>query len=272
MLNIPSGRRTGLPRRTGLFPLILLLLSSSMAEASVGPLPATDREMTQVIRRALSRDPELARAPLSVSATAGHVVLRGQVKTLAGRRKAVRLTAQQRGVLAIEDQLELSSAGLDDRTILLRLSRLLVPYRDLTPPGLRLEVRGGVVHAEGYLGTMGRLLFLERLLQRVEGVQDLDLGRLRVEVMETEPRDDHRLRSAVLGLIRNPLIFPISGRIDVEAVQGTVILSGAVPRLIDRMEAIKVASLVPGVVAVKDTIEVVPTLGRTRQIKPGSKD
>jgi len=146
----------------------------------------------------------------------------------------------------------------------LRILARTAQHRDLREPTLTMAVRDGVAIPTGQVGTIGRLLFLEELLAGVKGVRRVNLGAVRVETEIGRDADDKVLHDAILALLRNPLVFPVSGRIQVDVVAGEVTLSGEVPRLIDRMEAEFVAGLVGGVSRVDNLLEIDPTHGRMR--------
>ncbi len=261
----PTARRAA-PVRW--LPGLILATWALAAGAAVGPLPATDAELAAAVREALSRDPALGRLGLQVEATDGTIRLEGNTPTLALRREAVRLTAAERGVLAVEDLLSLPQ-GPADRTVALRVANRLSPYADLRSPVLETTVEEGRVRVLGRVGTVGRLLFLDKLVASVEGVAAIDLSGVEVESFATASRDDARIQEAVFSLIRNPLVFPVAGRVEVAVAGGDVTLTGTVPRLIDRMEAEMVAWLVGGVTGVANEIQVDPGLGRNRVREPG---
>jgi osmotically-inducible protein OsmY len=150
----------------------------------------------------------------------------------------------------------------------LHLANQLTPYADLRAPVLVLQVTDGQVRAQGQVGTIGRLLFLDKLLARVEGVVAIDLSGVGVESFATASRADDRIQETIFSLIRNPFVFPISGEVEVAVTAGDVVLTGLVPRLIDRMEAEKVARLVAGVHNILNEIEIEPSLGRLHVREP----
>jgi osmotically-inducible protein OsmY len=243
------------------------LLGALPARSEVGALPAGDRELAASVREALSRDRKLEPLRLQVSASDGTIRLQGRVPTLGLAREAIRLAAARRGVFAVEDHLELPDS-ISDRTVGLRIDALLAPYADLRRPGVTLKVAAGKVSGSGQVGTLGRLLFLEEKLMGVSGVREVDLSDLSIEGRLHPTADDETLRDAILALLKNPLVFPVSGRIVVEVRDRRVHLSGEVPRLIDRLEARHVAGLVTGVEAVADEIRINPERGRMRVLQP----
>jgi osmotically-inducible protein OsmY len=243
---------------------LLILAVSTTALAAVGALPTTDRELRISVADAISRDRALDRLHLKVTAVDGTVTLAGQVPDLNLHREAIRLAAGRRGVLEIRDELTLDTGDPPDRTVYLRILARTAQHRDLREPTLTMAVRDGVAIPAGQVGTIGRLLFLEELLAGIKGVRRVNLGAVRVETEIGRDADDKVLHDAILALLRNPLVFPVSGRIQVDVVAGEVTLSGEVPRLIDRMEAEFVAGLVGGVSRVENLLEIDPTHGRMR--------
>jgi osmotically-inducible protein OsmY len=266
-----SSRWPGWHRARRLLPLTLICAAvAAPGQAGVGPPPASDAALAEAVEKVLGRDDALRRLRLRVEAEAGSIRLVGSVPTLALKREAVRRTAGQRGVLAIEDQLTLGWAETADRTVQLRLNRRLSLHSDFRPPNLLLSVLDGEVSGTGRIGTIGRKLFLERLITQVEGVRSIDLSGVLVEGFDAEPPDDAYLQEVVTSLLWSREIFPVSGRFEVEVEAAQVTLVGSVPRLIDRMEAVEIASRVPGIAAVVDELEVDPGLGLTQARKPST--
>ena len=160
------------------------------------------------------------------------------------------------------DDLVLPEIG--PRDVHLRILARTAQHRDLREPSMTIVVREGVAIPTGQVGTIGRLMFLEELLSGVQGVRQVDLSAVQVETEVGRRADDKVLHDAIFALLRNPLVFPVSGRIEVDVLDGEVTLSGEVPRLIDRMEAEFVAGLVGGVSRVENNLTIDPTRGRMR--------
>jgi osmotically-inducible protein OsmY len=246
----------------------LLLAAPGLSLPGVGPPPRTDAELERAVEKRLERDPALARLGLRAEARHGLLRLHGRVPTLAVRREAVRLAATQRGVLGIESDLIIHSRETSDRALKIRLDRRLSPYADLRSPRLSLTVLEGSVAMAGRVGTIGRKLFLEKQIEQVNGVLAVDLSEVGVQSLETEPLDDERLQEVILSLLWSRELFPVSGEIEVEVNASEVRLTGQVPRLIDRLEALAVARRVPGVAAVTDDLQIDPQMGLSRVRKP----
>jgi osmotically-inducible protein OsmY len=244
--------------------LVLATALSGPLLATVGPLPTTDRELVTSVEDALSRDRTLDRLQLDVQAENGIITLAGEVPNLNLHDEAIHLTASRRGVLEIRDNLTLDTGNTSDRTVKLRILAVLAQHRDFREPWLSLAIQDGVAAPRGQVGTIGRLLFLEQLVAGVSGVRQVDLGAVTVETELNRDVDDNDLHDAILALLRNPLVFPVSGRITVDVIDGEVTLSGVVPRLLDRMEAEFVAGLVGGVNLVENQLTIDPTHGRMR--------
>jgi osmotically-inducible protein OsmY len=234
------------------------------AMATVGALPTTDRELAASVADALSMDRALDRLRLEVRADDGTITLSGKVPNLNLRDEAIRLAASRRGVYEIIDHLTLDTRNTADRTVRLKIISRMAQHRDLREPSMTILVREGVAIPTGQVGTIGRLMFLEELLSGVQGVRQVDLSAVQVETEVGRRVDDKDLHDAIFALLRNPLVFPVSGRIEVDVLDGEVTLSGEVPRLIDRMEAEFVAGLVGGVSRVENNLTIDPTRGRMR--------
>lgn len=244
--------------------ITLMAMGSVRVPASVGPIPVTDRDLAAAVSTTLDRDLTLSRLRLTVHASSGMVTLSGRVPNLNLQREAVRLAAGQRGVLAIDDQIELRTGDPSDRTVLLRIESILALHSDLRAPNLRMTVVSGRALPSGTVGTIGRLLFLQERLSGIPGVRRVDLSGVSLETARSIPRSDKILHDGILALLKNPLVFPVSGYIRVDVVDGETTLSGEVPRLIDSMEAEFVAGLVGGADRIQNDLTINPHHGRTR--------
>ena len=243
---------------------LVAIAAAGQTLATVGPLPSTDRELAASVAEALSLDRVLDRLRLEVEAEDGIITLAGEVPNLNLHREAIRLAASRRGVYEIIDQLTVDTDNAADRTVRLRALSRMAQHQDLREPSMTLAVLEGVAIPTGQVGTIGRLMFLEELLSGIQGVRKVDLGSVQVETEIGRQVDDKVLHDAILALLRNPLVFPVSGRIEVDVLDGEVTLSGEVPRLLDRMEAEFVAGLVGGVRRVENNLTIDPTRGRVR--------
>jgi len=243
---------------------VLSVSAPAWVAATVGPIPVSDRDLAAAVGTVLDKDLTLNRLHLTVEANQGSITLRGRVPNLTLKREAVRLAAGQRGVLGIDDRIELTTGEPTDRTVELRVRSLLSPYADFQEPHLRVVVEAGRVVATGRVGTIGRRLFLDEILADVPGVRAIDLSGVTLETDARAPTDDKVLHDAILALLRNPLIFPVSGNIKVDVAAGEATLSGEVPRLIDRMETEFVAGLVAGAGNVRNELTINPRYGLTR--------
>lgn len=244
----------------------LALAGCSAAWASVGAIPTSDRDLLRAVSEIVQRDRKLDALRLRLEADAGTLTVSGMASTLNLKREALRRVAGQRGVLAIVDHIAVATGDPADRTVHLRIRSRLAPHVDLRAPLFQVDVTGGIAYARGQVGTIGRLLFLDELLGGIKGVRDVDLSGVTIEThVGTEP-EDKILRDAILSLLRNPYVFPVSGNIQVKVEDSLVTLSGEVPRLLDSMEAVFVAGLVAGITGVENRMEINPAYGRMRVI------
>jgi len=260
----------GRPRRRATrWPLLLLAAALYPAVAGpVGPLPASADELAAVVTKVFERDPALRGHRLQVSAESGTIRLTGTLPTLLDCRHALRRAAACRGVLAVENLCEVATRGASDATVSTRLSYRLSLHPDLRPRRVNFEIMDGAVRASGQVSSPGRRLFLEEMIAGTDGVTAVDTGDVRIEAEENTTRPEI-IVDRVRALLASPLRFPIAGTIEVAMRGDILVLSGAVPRLIDRIEAENVARFVSGVREIDDLLTVQPELGRAHVVDAG---
>lgn len=268
MLDSPRAPRSGRPGG-GWLLLIAALGLGPASSAPVGPLPATDADLAAFVARDFERDPALRGRRLEVSAESGVVRLTGSLPTLLDCRRALRRAAACRGVLAVENLCEVATRGASDATVSTRLSYRLSLHNDLRPRRVNLEIRDGAVRATGQVSSPGRRLFLEEIIAGTDGVTTVDTGDVRIELEDNETRPEV-IVDRVKAMLASPLRFPISGTIEVSMKGDVLVLSGDVPRLIDRIEAADVARFVAGVREIEDLLVVRPELGRAHVTDAGT--
>jgi osmotically-inducible protein OsmY len=240
--------------------LLLSFPAALLAEARTEEVP-TGAKLAAAVSERFERAPRLRSVGLRIGASGGTVTLSGRLRTLALYREAMRTAASVRGVLALDDRMIVHPVP-SDRTIEVRLWRTLSPHADFSR--LDIAVRGSVVSATGRVASPGRLALLRDLAEGIEGVRGVDLAALEVASFDRHEMSREDLREAVERLIRSSDLHPIPGDFEVLLTDEGIVLSGRVPRLINRMEAMTIASLAGPDVPVVDRLEVDPELGRVR--------
>lgn len=213
----------------------------------------TSEELQRSVAEALTRNPKIDNEVIAVYAESGVVTLRGSVRSLPEKRHAVHAAKRVRGVVYVNDELDvklLTGAGRQDAEV--RADVLRVLSRDPhVPAGVDATVKDGFVTLTGGVDWQYQRYQAALIAEGVPGVTGVDdqicLNRP-VPVDGTE----RAIRQALAGI---PALY--ANDIGVMNVDGVVILMGTVRSMAERDAAVAAASTVPGVRTVEDWLTVV---------------
>jgi osmotically-inducible protein OsmY len=215
----------------------------------------TDKDLKQTVENALDWDPSLDAADIGVSADEGVVTLRGNVRTYAEKYAAERVALRVFGVKAVANDLAVRLPSLFERTDTEIAQAAVTALKSNTMvPGGRVTV----TVSEGWITLKGSVEWQYQKDAALRCVRDLfgvkgvsNTIALESRVKPTDVRDKIEAafkRSAEVD----------ARRINVNATDGKVILSGNVRSYAERQEAERAAWAAPGVTQVDDRLMIVP--------------
>ncbi|HEU4935591.1 MAG TPA: BON domain-containing protein [Vicinamibacterales bacterium] len=215
----------------------------------------TDKDLKQTVQNALDWDPSIDSSDIGVSADEGVVTLRGNVKTYAEKYAAERVSLRVFGVKAVANDLSVHLPTIFERTdteiaqaaVTALKSNIVVPSSRIT-----VTVSDGWITLKGSVEWQYQKDAASRCVRDLFGVKGVS-NTIAVEprVKPTEVRDKIEAafkRSAEVD----------ARRINVNASDGKVILSGNVRSYAERQEAERAAWAAPGVTQVEDRLAIVP--------------
>jgi len=131
-----------------------------------------------------------------------------------------------------------------------------------------VSAKDGVVTLRGTVGSFHQKREATKAAERVRGVVEVD-NQLDVKIMTDRRRADADIRGDVLQALMLDAWVPAS--MDATVSGGIVTLDGAVEHHYQRDEAVHVTGSVPGVVAVENEIELIPSMPDVQDVQHSIK-
>lgn len=215
----------------------------------------TDMDLKTQVENALEWDPSVDARDIGIATDLGVVTLRGNVRTYAEKAAAERIALRVFGVKAVANDLSVHLPASFERTDteIAQAAVNALKWNSLLPANaITVAVTDGWITLKGnveWAYQRDAAARCVRDLYGVKGVTNAVVVRPHVKAGEVRDKIEAAFkRSAEVD----------ARRINVNATDGKVILSGTVRTFAERREAERAAWAAPGVVQVDDRLAVVP--------------
>lgn len=219
---------------------------------------AAEPDKDEAIRTALEEklDSKDLRGP-SVEVREGVVTLTGRSRSVWAKTRAIELSMDTKGVVAVEDRLEIAR-GESDQKVAEEVAKAVNRYPNFTIyDDVSLEIDEGAVTLHGRVTMPYKSEEIGTRVSKVLGVQSVE------NRIETLPVNigDQRLRAALLYRIYGDSLFReyasrANPPIHIVVERGRVALTGAVRSEVEKRKAEHIARSTLGVFAVENRLQV----------------
>jgi osmotically-inducible protein OsmY len=205
----------------------------SLSSVLAAPLP--DTRLSNAIRQAIQRDPELGSQEIRASVANGDVTLGGTVPTLSAKNRAAQLVSRFKGVSALTNGLVVTAPARSDAEIKKAVSTAI--QRDAATRTAKVQVtsEAGAVSLRGSADSPTQRDLLAEVASRVSGVGQVNLA---VDLSQGSPRGDAEMAAEVRDRIHDDARLD-GTRIAVEVKGQSVAVSGVVGSLAQRDAAVE---------------------------------
>jgi osmotically-inducible protein OsmY len=215
----------------------------------------TDRDLKQHVQSALDWDPSVDATDIGVSAHEGVVTLRGYVRTFAEKQTAERVALHVFGVQGVANDLDVRLPTSYERTDteIAQAALTALAWTSGVPAGsVSVTVADGWVTLNGTVPWQYQKDIAGRAVRDLFGVKGV------INSIVVEPRvKPTDVRERIEAAFRRSAEVD-ARRINVNASDGKVVLSGNVRSFAERQEAERAAWAAPGVTLVEDRLLIVP--------------
>jgi osmotically-inducible protein OsmY len=215
----------------------------------------TDKDLKQHVQSALDWEPSLDATDIGVSVDEGVVTMRGNVASYAEKMTAERVALHVYGVKAVANDLavHLVNAFKRNDTELAQAAVTALKWNSMVPADrVTVVVENGWLTLNGTLDWQYQRDAAARTVRDLTGVKGVTNSiAIKPHVKTVDVRDKIEAafkRSAEID----------ARRINVNATDGKVILSGNVHSWAERREAERAAWSAPGVTQVEDRLSIIP--------------
>jgi len=218
----------------------------------------TDKELKQHVQNALDWEPSIDASDIGVSVDEGVVTLRGNVGSYVEKVSAERVALRVYGVKAVANDLSVRLISGYERTDteIAQAAIAALKWNTVVPADrITVTVANGWVTLNGTVEYYHQSAAAERVVRDLTGVRGVSNSiLLKAPAVPVRPSD---VAAKIEAAFRRSAEVD-ARRINVNAQDGKVILSGNVRSWTERQEAERAAWAAPGVTQVDDRLAVIP--------------
>lgn len=233
-------------------PLAAVLASAAVLAPAVLADASDDDAIRLNVEASLAYQQALAGERLTVAVADGRTSISGTVRTLYQKWQALDAAARVRGVVVVDDRIELFGQPQRDAALAEEVLRRFEDVPKVASAKLRVTARDGTVTLEGVVVDARTRFDARDTTAKIAGVVGV------VDRISSPERPDERVQKDIEALIGPSSLQHVPGEIEVTVEGGVARLEGWVPRLWDRIDAERTALGVNGVKGVSNQLEVRP--------------
>lgn len=212
----------------------------------------TDHQLRGAVMAQLDWEPEVVATEIGVGVSEGIITLTGFVDTYAEKLAAERAASVVRGVRGIANDIQVRAAQLTDAEIAKNAAHALESNVKVPADQISVALRDGFATLRGTVNWAYQKEAAADSIRNLLGIREV-FNEIEIEPAVTPLEVEETIAAA---LARGN--FFDEHRIQIEADQGAVTLSGHVRSMAERAEAERIAWAAPGVAGVNNRLIVMP--------------
>lgn len=221
--------------RSGILAVCFFLIGILCGSAAAAVYEIDDPAIRNAVKEELADAVPMPRNEIEVRCRDGVVTLDGNVPSLLAREWAARIAKTVKGVRAVVNRIQVQpSPQRSDDEIRTDVQNALMNDAATESYEIAVTVVDNAVTLSGTADSWQERRLAALVAQGVRGVVSLEN---RIEVREREERPDPAIKADVRGALRWDVLVD-AGRVEVDVMQGRVVLSGTVGSAAEKDQAV----------------------------------